>query len=66
MALEQMFKCPRTLKRLRNDPLGMLLEGFCNWLLQQGFSRGAIRKHLISLSHLNEYLGKDLGDVVEK
>jgi len=61
MALEQVFECPRTLKRLCSDPLGALLEGFCNWLLQQGFSRGAIRKHLSSVSHLNEYLGNSRG-----
>jgi integrase/recombinase XerD len=57
MALEQVFECPRTLRRLRSGPLGMLLEEFCNWLLQHGFSRGAIRKHLFSVSHLNEHLG---------
>ena len=57
MALEQMFECPTTLRRLRSGPLGMLLEEFCNWLLQHGFSRGAIRKHLFSVSHLNEHLG---------
>ena len=57
MALEQVFECPRTLRRLRSDPLGKLLEGFCNWLLEHGFSRGAIRKHLFNVSHLNEYLG---------
>ena len=56
MALEQVFECPRTLRRLRSDPLGELLEGFCNWLLQHGFSRGAIRTHLSNLSHFNEYL----------
>ena len=32
MALEQIFECPRTLKRLHSGPLGNLLEGFCNWL----------------------------------
>ena len=57
MVLEQVFECPRTLRRLRSGPLGMLLEEFCNWLLQHGFSRGAIRKHLFSVSHLNEHLG---------
>jgi hypothetical protein len=29
MALEQVFECPRTLRRLRSDPIGKLLEGFC-------------------------------------
>jgi len=57
MALEQVFECPRTLRRLRSDPLGELLEGFCCWLLEHGFSRSTIRKHLFNLSHLNEHLG---------
>ena len=57
MALEQIFECPRTLRRLRSDPLGKLLEGFCNWLLEHGFSRWTIRMHLGNVSHLNEYLG---------
>jgi integrase/recombinase XerD len=57
MALEKVFECPRTLRRLHNDPLGKLLEGFCNWLLEHGFSRSTIRKHLFRLSHLNRHLG---------
>jgi len=57
MALEQVFECRRTLRRLRSGPLGELLEGFCNWLLEHGLSRSTIRKHLFNLSHLNEHLG---------
>ncbi len=57
MALEQVFECPATLARLRNGPLGPLLEGYGDWLLEQGFSRWSVRKHLSSLSHLNEHLG---------
>ena len=56
MALEQVFECPGTLRRLRSDPLGKLLDGFCNWMLEHGFSRWTIRKHLFNVSHLNEYL----------
>jgi len=48
MALEQVFECPRTLRRLRSGPLGKLLEGFCCWLLEHGFSRWTIRKHLFN------------------
>ena len=58
MALEKVFECPRTLRRLRSDPLGKLLEGFCNWLLEHGFTRSTIRKHLFRLSHLNIHLGE--------
>jgi len=57
MALEQVFECPRTLSRLRNGPLGKLLEGFCDWLLSHGFSRWTIRTHLCNVSHLNAHLG---------
>ncbi|MBW2579643.1 MAG: tyrosine-type recombinase/integrase [Deltaproteobacteria bacterium] len=57
MALERVFECPRTLRRLRSGPLGKLLEGFCNWLLEHGFSRWTIRTHLSNVSHLNEHLG---------
>jgi integrase/recombinase XerD len=57
MALEEVFECPRTLSRLRSGPLGNILEGFCNWLLQRGFSRQSVRRHLSRVSHLNEHLG---------
>lgn len=57
MALSQVFSCPRTLARLRANPLGRLLEEFCDWLLDSGFTRGSIRTHLCNASHLNQYLG---------
>jgi len=57
MALEQIFKCPRTLRSLRVGPLGNLLEGFCNWLMEHGFSQWTIRTHLSNVSHLNKHLG---------
>jgi hypothetical protein len=56
MALKQIFECLRTLESLRIGPLGKLLEGFCSWLLEHGFSRWTIRKHLFNVSHLNEHL----------
>jgi hypothetical protein len=37
--------------------LGELLDGFCQWLLERGFSRGSIRTILGNLSHLNGHLG---------
>ena len=65
MALEQIFECPRTLRRLHSGPLGNLLEGFCSWLLEHGFRRGTIRKHLFNVSHLNEHLGGLKGGICE-
>jgi len=57
MALEQVFKCPRTLNKLREGPLGELMDGFCTVLLENGFAPGTIRKHLSNVHHLNVYLG---------
>jgi integrase/recombinase XerD len=57
MALEQIFSCPRILARLQTGPLSGLLEGFCQWLIENGFRRGTIRKHLSNVSHFNAYLG---------
>jgi len=57
MALEQVFKCRKTLDKLRSGPLGGLLDGFCKTLLQQGFAESTIRKHLANVSHLDAYLG---------
>ena len=57
MALEQIFSCPKTLARLQNGPLCGLLEGFCLWLMDYGFSRWTIRSHLSYVSHFNAYLG---------
>jgi len=45
--------------------LGKLLEGFCNWLLEHGFSRWTIRNHLFNLSHLNEHLGGQRTEALE-
>ena len=58
MELERVFTCPGTLKKLRSDPLGMYLDGFCAWLLRHGFSRQTIRMHLSNISHFNEHLGR--------
>lgn len=58
MGLEQAFSHPGTLTKLRSGPLGMLLDGFCTWLLEYGFCRWTIRKHLSNLAHFNQHLGR--------
>jgi integrase/recombinase XerD len=62
MALEQIFECPSTLRRLRRGPLVDLMEGFCSWLMGHGFSRFTIRKHLSNVSHLNKHLASRYSD----
>ena len=57
MALEQVFKCSLTLNKLRGGPLGELMDGFCDALLKDGFSRSTVRKHLSNVAHLNAYIG---------
>ncbi len=58
MALEQVFECVRKLGKLRMEPLGDFLEGFCQWLLDRRYRRSTVRKILGDLSHLNEHLGR--------
>jgi integrase/recombinase XerD len=57
MALEQVFKSSLTLNKLRSGPLGELMDGFCDVLREDGFSRGTVRRHLSNVAHLNAYLG---------
>ncbi len=57
MAIEQVFKCPVTLNKLRSGPLGELMDGFCTSLLENGFAPDTIRKHLSRVHHLNVYVG---------
>ena len=56
MGMEKVFVAPWTLRKLRGGPLGVLLDGFCDWLLERGFSGHTIRLHLAHLSHLNQWL----------
>ncbi len=57
MALEQVFKRSLTLNKLRGGPLGELMDGFCDALREDGFSRSTVRRHLSNVAHLNAYLG---------
>ena len=63
MALELAFTSPCTVKKLRSGPLGELLDGFCDWLLEHGFARSTVRTHLSNVSHLNEHLARETGPV---
>jgi site-specific recombinase XerD len=58
MGLERVFEAPHTLLRLRREPLGALLEGFCEWLLDHGYSRQVVRKHLGNAAYLNAWLAE--------
>ena len=57
MAMEQVFKCPRTINALRDGPFGGLMDGFCDALLEQGFAQDTVRRHLCNVGHLKAYLG---------
>lgn len=59
MTLECVFVCSRTISKLRSGPLGNLLDGYCDWLLDDGFSPVSIRNHLSKVSHLNSYLDEE-------
>jgi site-specific recombinase XerD len=56
MALEQVFDCPRRIRELRSGPLGGYVDEFCDWLVESGFRRWTVRKHVSNVSHLGRYL----------
>lgn len=58
MGLERVFVARWTLRKLQSRPLGDLLDGFCDWLLERGFSRHPVRLHLANVSHLNVWLAE--------
>ncbi|MCP4257610.1 MAG: hypothetical protein GY774_08820 [Planctomycetes bacterium] len=60
MMLESIFSCSPTLEKLYKEPLGPLQDGFCQWLVDQGYTHHTIRKHFYYIFYLNDYLS-DLG-----
>ena len=58
MGLERVFEAPWKLRDLRDGPLGLILDGFCDWLLERGFTSCVVRKHLGQVLHLNRWLAE--------
>ena len=56
MVLENLLRRSRELTRYRRPPLGLELDGFCQWLHEQGYSRSVIRSHISNISQFNQYL----------
>ena len=58
MVLEDLFCRPSALARFPLPPLGPQMDGFCDWLQPQGFSRCALRRRIWQTSHFNQCLRK--------
>jgi len=58
MGLERVFESPSTLGDMRGPPLGSLLDDFCDFLLDCGFSWHTVRTHLGRIRHLNRWLAE--------
>ncbi len=58
MILEDLFRRPSALARFRMPPLGPQMDGFCDWLQPQGFSRSVLRRRIWQTSHFNQCLRK--------
>ena len=56
MILEDYFRRPSAIARYRLPPLGPLMDGFCEWLHAQGFSRDVMRRRIWQVSHFNQCL----------
>ncbi len=56
MVLEILLRRSRELTRYLRQLLGLELDGFCQWLHEQGCSRSVIRSHISNISQFNQYL----------
>ncbi|MBI4484008.1 MAG: tyrosine-type recombinase/integrase [Acidobacteria bacterium] len=69
MVLEDLLRRSWELTRYRRPPLGLEVDGFCQWLHEQGYSRSVMRSHIAKVSQFNWYLRclgiKDCGEVQE-
>jgi integrase/recombinase XerD len=67
MVLEDIFRRPEAINRFRKPPLGSEMDGFYQWLCDQGFSKDVMRRRVWQVSHFNRYLRrlgiKDYRDV---
>jgi len=56
MALEVVFRRAYEQKKLRRNPFYVLLEGYCQWMLDHGFVRTSISIRIQHLRFLTDYL----------
>lgn len=56
MAWEELFRSPLVLNRFDESPLISQMDGFYQWLNEQGFARETIRNHISRLSYFSRYL----------
>ena len=65
MALSDLFCLPKTIARHRQPPLGGFQDGFQEWMCRKGFSPSTMRHHVLSVTHLSEYLA-DRQDLLQQ
>lgn len=54
--LERVFKCPRTIQRLREGPFGAYIDAFVEDLLAKGYSEKHLKPRLGTISDFNTWL----------
>jgi len=57
-ALEQIYRDPGTIARLRTGPLAGHIEGLAASLLEQGYCRSSLRPKIRALGRLGQWLGE--------
>jgi integrase/recombinase XerD len=69
MVLEDLLCRSWELTRYRKPPLGLEVDGFCQWLHRQGYARSVMRSHIAKVAQFNWYLRrlgiKDCGELQE-
>ncbi len=66
--LSDLFDAPTRIRTIRSNPAGAVIEGFAERLLQRGYSKISIRRHIRSAEHIVRWAvrqglsANDLGD----
>jgi site-specific recombinase XerD len=58
MGAEPFYQRSKYLRKLQIGPLRELMDGFSDWLVEQGFKIDRILMHLYNLYHLSEYFDR--------
>ena len=56
--LEDMFSCPRVRRRIRQNPLGSILEEFVDYLIARRYQTETVHSYVFAVEHFGQWLGR--------
>jgi hypothetical protein len=57
--LSHFFEAPTRIREIRSNPSGSLIEGFADYLFQNGYAEISARRHIRSAEHIVQWGGQN-------